>query len=134
MIILWQNILVHQQGALNSLLTTIPNRNYRANRSGLILQKKIRKFAENKQISRQTHRHTDREFNYRGHSYPLWIVGGSGPIVTNLQPNFISTSFRVSKPVAGFVVVLTLFQKGYRCNSYLYGDSIASINIYEHMY
>jgi len=36
-IILWQNILVHQQGALNSLLTTIPNRNYCANRSGLIL-------------------------------------------------------------------------------------------------
>ena len=23
---------------------------------------------------------TDREFNYRGHSYPLWIVGVSGPI------------------------------------------------------
>ena len=23
----------------------------------------------------------NREFNYRGHSYPLWIVGGSGPIV-----------------------------------------------------
>ena len=85
-------------------------------------------------IYRQTHRQTDREFNYRGHSYPLWIVGGSGPIVTNLQPNFISTSFRVSKPVAGFVVVLTLFQKGYRCNSYLYRDSIASINIYERMY
>ena len=28
----------------------------------------------------QTDRQTDREFNYRGHSYPLWIVGGSGPI------------------------------------------------------
>ena len=53
-IILWQNILVHQQGALNSLLTTIPNRNYRANRSGLILQKKIRKFAKNKQTDKQT--------------------------------------------------------------------------------
>ena len=24
---------------------------------------------------------TDREFNYRGHSYPLWIVGVSGPIL-----------------------------------------------------
>ena len=23
---------------------------------------------------------TDREFNYRGHFYPLWIVGLSGPI------------------------------------------------------
>ena len=55
-IILWPNILGHQQGALNSLLTTIPNRNYRANRSGLILQKKIRKFAQNKQTSRQTDR------------------------------------------------------------------------------
>ena len=70
---------------------TIPNRNYRANRSGLILQKKIRKFAQN----RQTDRQTNRDFKYRGHSYPLWIVGGSGPIVTNLQPNFLSTSFRV---------------------------------------
>merc|ERR1711905_74718 len=30
--------------------------------------------------STQTHRQTNREFNYRGHSYPLWIVGGSGPI------------------------------------------------------
>ena len=50
--------------------------NYRTNRSGLILQKKIRKFAQN----RQTDTHTDREFNYRGHSYPLWISGGSGPI------------------------------------------------------
>ena len=28
----------------------------------------------------QTDRQTDREFNYRGRSYPLWIVGGSGPI------------------------------------------------------
>ena len=55
MIILWHNILVHQQGALNSLLTTIANRNYRANRSGLILQKKIRKFDENK----HTHTHTE---------------------------------------------------------------------------
>ena len=53
MIILWQNILGHQQGALNSLLTTIPHRNYRANRSGLILQKKNRKFAQNTQTDRQ---------------------------------------------------------------------------------
>ena len=28
----------------------------------------------------RTDRQTDREFNYRGHSYPLWIVGVSGPI------------------------------------------------------
>ena len=32
-IILWPNILGLQQGVLNSLLTTIPNRNYRADRS-----------------------------------------------------------------------------------------------------
>ena len=51
--------------------------NYRADRSGLILQKKIRKFAQNKQTNRQT----DREFNYRGHSYPLWIVGGAGQLM-----------------------------------------------------
>ena len=92
-IILWHNILVHQQGALNSLLTTIPNRNYRANRSGLILQKKIRKFAENKQTDRQTNKQTDREFNYRGHFYPLWIVGVSGP--TSWQgSNFMRTENR----------------------------------------
>ena len=29
----------------------------------------------------RTDRFTEREFNYRGHSYPLWIAGGSGPIV-----------------------------------------------------
>ena len=56
-IILWHNILVHKQGALNSLLTTIANRNYSANRSGLIMQKKIRKFAQN----RHTHKHTNRQ-------------------------------------------------------------------------
>ena len=28
---------------------------------------------------------TDREFNYIGHSYPLWIVGGSGPTSGRLQ-------------------------------------------------
>ena len=59
MIILWHNILVHQQGAMNSLLTTIANRNYRANRSGLILQKKIRKFDENRQTDTQTNRQTE---------------------------------------------------------------------------
>ena len=38
MTILWPNILGHQQRALNSLLTTIPNRNYRSDRpGGLIL-------------------------------------------------------------------------------------------------
>ena len=59
MVILWHNILVHQQGALNSLLTTISNRNYRANRSGLIMQKKIRKFAKNKQTDKQTNKQTE---------------------------------------------------------------------------
>ena len=57
----------------------IHSRNVFLKRSGLILQKKIRKFAQN----RQTDKQTDREFNYRGHSYPLWIVGGSGPITDN---------------------------------------------------
>ena len=47
------------------------------------------------QTRRQEDKQTNRDFKYRGHSYPLWIVGGSGPIVTNLQPNFLSTSFRV---------------------------------------
>ena len=30
-----------------------------------------------KQTNKQTDKQTDREFKYRGHSYPLWIVGGS---------------------------------------------------------
>ena len=30
----------------------------------------------------RTDRQTDREFNYRGHSNPQWIVGLSGPILT----------------------------------------------------
>ena len=77
-------LAVKLSSASKSLLTTIANRNYRANPSGLILLKKIRKFAQNKQTNKQTdkqtNKQTDREFNYRGHSYPLWIVGGSGPI------------------------------------------------------
>ena len=32
----------------------------------------------------RTDRQTDREFNYRGHSYPLWIVGVSGPIISTI--------------------------------------------------
>ena len=39
----------------------------------------------NKQTNKQTNRQTDREFNYRGYSYPLWIVGGSGPIVDTVM-------------------------------------------------
>ena len=55
MIILWQNILGQQHIALNSLLTTLPNRNfYRADRRGLILYcSRIRKFDENKQTDRE---------------------------------------------------------------------------------
>ena len=34
---------------------------------------------------KQTDKQTNREFNYRGHSYPLWIVGGSGPILYALK-------------------------------------------------
>ena len=76
MTILWPNILGHQQGALNSLLTTIPNRNYRSDRpGGLILyctalfctvlykkrrmkEGKIRKFAYKKRTDKQTDRQT----------------------------------------------------------------------------
>ena len=72
MTILWPNILGHQQRALNSLLTTIPNRNYRSDRpGGLILyctalfctvlykkrrmkEGKMRKFADNQAKNRQT--------------------------------------------------------------------------------
>ena len=49
-IILWWNILGHQQAALNSLLTTIPNRNfYRTDRGGCILYcSRIRKNEKNR--------------------------------------------------------------------------------------
>ena len=51
MIILWQNILGHQQGALNFLLTTIPNRNYSTDCGGLYYSTavEIRKFDENRE-------------------------------------------------------------------------------------
>ena len=81
---------MQQQGGLNSILNNIANRNYCANRSGRVLQKKNVENLQrtdrqtsrqtDKQTNRQTNKQTDREFNYRGHSYPLWIVGGSGPI------------------------------------------------------
>ena len=54
-------LAVKLSSASKSLLTTIANRNYRAKSSCLILLKKIRKFAENKQTNKQT----DREFKYR---------------------------------------------------------------------
>ena len=84
MIILWQNILGHQQGALNSLLTTIPNRNYRANCSGLILQKKIRKFAQNIQTSKQTN---TQRFQKQRPPYPLWSVDRRGTRANNNEKN-----------------------------------------------
>merc|ERR1711895_229026 len=77
-IILWHNILVHQQGALNSLLTTIPKRNYLANRSGLILQKKIRKFAQNKQTNKQTNRQTNKQTENSITEAALIPYGSSG--------------------------------------------------------
>ena len=49
-----------------------PQRPYTAQKN-----QKICPHTENRQTDRQR---TDREFNYRGHSYPLWIVGVSGPI------------------------------------------------------
>ena len=54
-------IAVKLSSASKSLLTTIANRNYRANPSGLILLKKIRKFAQNKQTNKQTDKQTDRQ-------------------------------------------------------------------------
>ena len=75
MTILWPNILGHQQGALNSLLTTIPNRNYRSDRpGGLILyctalfctvlynkrrmkEGKIRKFADKMEQTKTEFKH-----------------------------------------------------------------------------
>ena len=84
-------------------------------------------FAEN----RQTNRQTDREFNYRGHSYPLWIVGVSGPIynkgcilkpiyfrinncsdrvflppVSTLSPSFYPLSFPISVSLISRSVLL----------------------------
>ena len=45
----------------------------------------IRKFAQNI----QTNKHTNRDFKYRGHSYPLWIAGGSGPIFREALNHFL---------------------------------------------
>ena len=60
-IILWWNILGRQQTTLNSLLSTIPKRNYHTDRGGLILQKKIRKFAQNRQTNEQTNKQTNKQ-------------------------------------------------------------------------
>ena len=74
---------------------------------------------------------TDREFNYRGHSYPLWIVGVSGPIynkgcilkpiyfrinncsdtvflppVSTLSPSFYPLSFPISVSLISRSVLL----------------------------
>ena len=79
----------------------------------------------------QTDRQTDREFNYRGHSYPLWIVGVSGPIynkgcilkpiyfrinncsdtvflppVSTLSPSFYPLSFPISVSLISRSVLL----------------------------
>ena len=37
-----------------------------------------KKFTDREQTENRQRK--DREFNYRGHSYPLWIVRVSGPI------------------------------------------------------
>ena len=78
MTILCHNILVHQKGALKSLLTTIANRNYRANRSGLILLKKIRKFAQNKQTNKQTDKQTNKQTENSITEATLIPCGSSG--------------------------------------------------------
>ena len=83
-IFLWQKICRQPLVVLSSLLTTIPTRNfYREDRGGLILynQKNVT-YRIRKNITQSAR---DREFNYRGHSYPRWIVGLSGPISQNRQ-------------------------------------------------
>ena len=48
---------------------------------GLILYwSRIRKFITHREQT-ENREQTDREFNYRGHSNPRWIVGLSGPIL-----------------------------------------------------
>ena len=79
----------------------------------------------------QTNKQRDREFNYRGHSYPLWIVGVSGPIynkgcilkpiyfrinncsdtvflppVSTLSPSFYPLSFPISVSLISRSVLL----------------------------
>ena len=67
-----------------------------------------------RQTNRQTDKQTDRQTenskpeatlipvdcqgeraNYRGHSYPLWIVGGSGPILSGEQVLRIANRIRL---------------------------------------
>ena len=83
MIILWQNILEHQQVTLNSVLTTLPNRNfYRTDRGSLILYySKIRKNDENRE--QRTDRQADRQrIQLQRPLLSPWIVEVSGPIPT----------------------------------------------------
>ena len=42
---------------------------------------KLENFRRTENREQRTDRQIDREFNYRGHSYPLWIVGVNGPIL-----------------------------------------------------
>ena len=81
MTILWPNILGHQQRALNSLLTTIPNRNYRSDRpGGLILYITIHYctvlYKNEKICPNQTDRQTKNVSKTEVHSIPLWILSG----------------------------------------------------------
>ena len=70
---------------MNSLLTTIANRNYRANCSGLILQKKIRKFVEN----RQTNKHIDRQTENSITEATLIPCGSSGGAGQHTDKNIL---------------------------------------------
>ena len=48
--------------------------------TALYCRKKLENLPKtSRQADKQTNTQTDREFKYRDHSYPLWIVGESGP-------------------------------------------------------
>ena len=58
----------------------------------------IRKFAQNKQANKQANKHTKKQrFQIQSHSYPLWIVGGSGPIGADVYGHTLTTVVEVEK-------------------------------------
>ena len=85
---------MQQQGALNSILTNIANRNYRANRSGRVLQKKKLENLQrtDRQTSRQTNKQTDKQTNKQTENsiteatlIPCGSSGGAGQLQRTIE-------------------------------------------------
>ena len=63
-----------------------------------------------RQTDRQTNKQTNREFKNRDHSYPLWIVGGSGPILkNNLSYPFTKIRLDLAEILSIWTILVCLF-------------------------